>query len=548
MMPPAEAHILNADFLKTRGPFGLADASSADPTDRHEDFIDFPGTSGIATRQDDLKARVIVGRKGAGKTLYLRRSRAYAYDADELYADDIQQNLPLTSEIVKVADCYPKAVLTEKWMAIWRCAILRSLATHILHNKRLGFRVSSEDAELLTKGFTQVMRQAAKSHTPLSVYSQVREIIGRQDLNAVELDKLISNRQWEELEYTLGEIIHGCPPICFYIDAVDEEFRHAPAHWLMCQRGLFYQVMRLMRDTRLGGRLHVFICIRDHVYASVFESEHATRFLDADHIRVLEWDQRSIRLFLREKVRRLDATWLRDGDPSVAGWLGVDEVLNKARTVVETIDDYMLRHTRLLPRDVVVLGNALCKAMRTPDGVRPLEGADVRRVVHEAARVFGREQLEICANQIAADLMHEGAALQEISDLYTNSNPTFTGADVYQAGIRIELEAFLQGIGHDRFDRAEFSAAREVARGLFNNNGRYTDVMAVLWQNGLLGSIPASVEPGKAVFYSAAAHHNLRVEGDAESYALHPCLIDAVGLKSEGAGSYPVTPVAHDEI
>lgn len=539
---------LSSDFIKTRGPFGLADASWADPTDRHEDFIDFSGTSGIATRQDDLKARVIVGRKGAGKTLYLRRSRAYAYDADELYADDIQQNLPTTSEIVAVADCYPKAILTEKWMAIWRCAILRSLATHILHNRRLGFRVSKEDADLLTKDFRAIMGEAADSRTPLSVYSQVREIIGQPAVSGAELDGLISHRQWEELEYTLGELIHNCPPICFYIDAIDEEFRHAPAHWLMCQRGLFYQVMRLMRDTRLGGRLHIFICIRDHVYASVFESEHATRFMDAAHIRVLEWDAVSIRYFLREKVRRLDPRWLRDGDPTVAGWLGVDEVLNKRRGVVETTDDYLLRHTRLLPRDIVVLGNALCRRMRKLDGIRALDGGDVRSVVHETAYVFGREQLEICANQIAADLMHEGAALQEISDLYTNSDPTFTGSDVYQQGIRAELETFLQQIGRDKFDRTRFVKARSEALNLFHGNGRYTDVMAVLWQNGLLGTIPANMEAGKAFFYSAAAHHALRVEEESEFYALHPCLIDAVGLSSDGEGSDPITPIAHSEV
>jgi hypothetical protein len=536
------------DMFRSRGPFGLPDASSADPTDRHPDFIDFPGTGGIATRQNDLSARVIVGRKGAGKTLYLRRARAYAYDANELYADDIQQNLPTTTEIVAVADCYPKGVLTEKWMAIWRCAILRSLATHVLHNPRLGRRVGVEDAELLVDGFRDVMQEAADSRTPLSVYSQVREIIGAGSVTQPELDRLISHRQWEELEYKLGEVISDYPPICFYIDAIDEEFRHAPAHWLMCQRGLFYQVMRLLRDTRLGGRLHLFICIRDHVYASVFESEHATRFLDGSHIRLLEWDTTTIRRFLSEKIRRLGVEWLGDAEPTVAGWLGVDEILNTRRSVVEATEDYLLRHTRLLPRDIVVLGNELCRAMRTPEGTKPLSGADVRRVVSDVAHVLGREQLEVCANQIAADLMHEGAALQEISEIYTNSDPTFTGADVYQDGIRDELEGLLKRIGRDHFDQTRFAAARQESLELFGGNGRYTDVMAVLWQNGLLGTVSPGLDGGRAFFYSAAAHHHLRVEDQSESYVLHPCLIDAVGLVSDGAGSHPITPVAYGDI
>lgn len=73
----------------------------------------------------------------------------------------------------------------------------------------------------------------------------------------------------------------------------------------MCQKGLFYQVMRLLRDTRLGGRLHIFICIRDLTYASVFGSEHATRYLDPLHIRLLEWDSESIRYLFERKIERL---------------------------------------------------------------------------------------------------------------------------------------------------------------------------------------------------------------------------------------------------
>lgn len=528
--------------ISSRPPFGDPDASRGGL----EDFIDFDGMDGIATREDDLRARVIVGRKGAGKTLYLRRARAFANNSHDLYADDIQQNLPSTTDIVRVANLYPKGVLVEKWMAIWRCAILRSLASHMLCNARLGGdRLSEPERERLRQDFPAVMRAAAQTTTPLSVYSQVNEIIRDPAFSARWLDQMVSHRQWEELEYTLGDLLDRYPPICFYIDAIDDEFRHAPAFWLMCQKGLFYQVMRQLRDTRLGARLHIFICIRDHVYTSVFGGEHATRYLDPYHIRLLEWDSPSIAYFLEQKIGRLDPTLRPRGD-SVAAWLGTDYVHNERRDIDEPTLDYVLRHTRLLPRDIVNLGNVLCQRMQRRSAIaKRLTDKEIRAAVHYCAALFGREQLEICANQISADMMHEGAALQQISEIYTNTDPTFTGADTYQESVREKLSRFLQGIGRDRFDRETFARSREEGRRLFDG---YTDVMAVLWQNGLLGLIPEKLEDGRAIFYSAAGHHELWIEDAAPQYAFHPCLIDALNLKSDGPGSLPVCPVAYDEI
>ena len=100
-------------------------------------------------------------------------------------------------------------------------------------------------------------------------------------------------------------MIGRCKPIYFYLDAVDEEFSHAPMYWLRCQEGLFYQVMRLLRDHRLGGRLHVVVCIRDIVMSSVYRSEHAPRYYNEPHIRVLTWDRGSLLYLLEHKLQRL---------------------------------------------------------------------------------------------------------------------------------------------------------------------------------------------------------------------------------------------------
>jgi hypothetical protein len=86
------------------GPFGNPDGSRA-PIERVlHDFVDFrgdPAFGALATPADDATTRVIVGRLGAGKTVYLRRLRNFQARQDSVYADHPQQNLPTTETIVK---------------------------------------------------------------------------------------------------------------------------------------------------------------------------------------------------------------------------------------------------------------------------------------------------------------------------------------------------------------------------------------------------------------------------------------------------------------
>ncbi len=134
--------------------------------------------------------------------------------------------------------------------------------------------------------------------------ARLRDIINQRQ-TAYQLSEYLDDPLWDDLEDLLGEILSHCKPIYFYLDAVDEEFSHAPMYWLKCQEGLFLQVMRLLRDQKLGGRLHVVICIRDIVMSSVYRSEHAPRYYNEPHIRVLTWDRVSLLYLLEQKLRRL---------------------------------------------------------------------------------------------------------------------------------------------------------------------------------------------------------------------------------------------------
>ncbi len=309
------------------GPFGNPDGSRADIEDLISEFVDFggdPAYGHLATRANDSMVRVIVGKLGAGKTVYLRRLQDFQAHQDSVYADVPQQSLPKTEVVVKACQWFSDSVLVEKWMQIWERAIMRSLASHLLCRPELRHQLRDEQVEELEHSYARLLDDFRR---PRSIYSEVRDVINQRQ-TAHQLSTYLDDPLWDDLEDLLGEVVGQCKPIYFYLDALDEEFGHAPMYWLKCQEGLFYQVMRMLRDHRLGGRLHIVVCIRDIVMSSVYRSEHAPRYYNEPHIRVLTWDRSSLLYLLQKKLQRLPPSLLMrratSGPPTIGDWLGVN--------------------------------------------------------------------------------------------------------------------------------------------------------------------------------------------------------------------------------
>ena len=502
------------------GPFGNPDGSRADLEDVISDFVDFGGNPAyghLATRANDSKVRVIVGKLGAGKTVYLRRLQDFQSHQDSVYADGPQQSLPKTEVIVKACQWFSDSVLVEKWMQIWERAITRSLASHLLRNPELRQQVTDGEAAEIEHAYARLLDVVRR---PRSIYGQVRDIINGAQ-TAHQLSAYLDDPLWDDLEDLLGEVLTHCKPVYFYLDAIDEEFSHAPMYWLKCQEGLFLQVMRLLRDHKLGGRLHVVICIRDIVMSSVYRSEHAPRYYNEPHIRVLTWDRGSLLYLLEQKLRRLPPSLLMrraaGSSPTIGDWLGGNGLWTEPGTA-GTIDDYLLSHTRLIPRDIISLGNELSEEVlrHRQAGAKGVPVAALQAVVQRCAKRFGDSQLAQCANQISSDLMPQGAALQEYSELYTSTQ-------AYISGVQEDVRSFVRMIGVDQFPRTDLATLQEVADQHFENP---TNLATVLWQNGLLGYVD---DDGRRRFYSMNDVEQFHLPADASTYTLHPCLAYAVG-------------------
>ncbi len=510
-------------------PFGNPDGSRSSLNEILEDFVEFDRLKfgpGLGLMSDELDVRVIVGAKGSGKTVYLRRLQDAATQNKSLYADLLQQDLPDTNNIVKFCELYPHQYLSEKWERLWYCAILTSLCTHLLYHRELADRLALETREKLRKQLPENF----PFETPVSVYSELTDII-RQRSTQNQFDKYFDSPNWPQLEFWLGQALKDMPPIYFFLDSIDDKYDKAPMHWLECQTGLFQRTMRFLRDFALGGRFHVVIGIRDHVLASAYRSEHQNKFRGEPHIRLLDWNFDAIEFLLYKKIERLNENYLmkpqlRKSSPMEA-WLGTSTVENVSRHIIEQATHYLLRHTTLYPRDIVRLGNLLSQeVLRARAGGHDIvPQAAIRRCVSQIAKDIASEQLTVCANQIASSGMPPSAGRKEFTEVYVGDNE-------YVRSLADHIKEVIASIGKDRFTSRELYAASLRAKQIF---GDTSDVFTVLWLNRLLGYRTTARVENHVRFFSENSHDSFTVPANQHEYVFHPCLIDAVGIRATGS-------------
>jgi hypothetical protein len=514
------------------GPFGPPDGARANWEEIRRNFVDFANKAlldDLASPPNDRTARVIVGKKGVGKTVYLRRFQANAEQEPSIYAEAVDHNVPATEDVIRVCELYPVELAAEGWRWIWRRAIMRALVSHLLWKPQLREKITPANLEALE---TEFRARLGNPRGPHGVYAEASAIAAEAHSKGW-LARELRHRDWVDIENLLAEVLVPQPPICFYLDSVDEQFGSAPLYWLQCQKGLCQEVLELFRDERFGNRLHVVVSVRDLVRSSLLSGEHATRYLRVRHIRVLDWDHPSIRYLLNEKIRRLPERFCMnpEGD-GVRRWLGTDEIGNPSRGVTERLEDYLLRHTRQIPRDVVQLGNELCEKVEQArkEGEKAVSGEAIRNAVGAVSKEFAEEQIAVCANHLASDMMPVHAGRHDQTDFYTSS--------LYTGTVQDELCSFIKAVGTDRFPMRTLKEALDGAEGQTLRS--HPNPLKVLWLNGLLGYDPPDETQDQSHFYGAHDVADFQLPDDMQSYVFHPIVGHKVRIAA--AGDKPVRP------
>jgi hypothetical protein len=197
----------------------------------------------------------------------------------------------------------------------------------------------------------------------------------------------------------------------------------------------------------------------------------------------------------------------------------------------------LLRHTRLIPRDIVQLGNALCVEMdKARDRGEALSEAQIHRTVSQVAASAGREELLIVANHITSDAMPRWSVEMGIDEVYYDrmaEGETDEGAS-WQHFVRQRLIELLTELREDRFPAQRLTAFVKRCHAIFGD----VDVASILWQHGLLGYVEPGQQrrSGKAVFFTAITESPLRLALNEGSYVIPSIMIDTIGPPMKGIG------------
>jgi hypothetical protein len=518
-------------------PFGAPDGAAEDPGSFVE-FDDVGRWRDLALDDKDRRARILVGRRGSGKSRYLRKMQVSVQKEGLLDFGQRSEKISLNNLRWLYRSFPDRSERLEVWEKLWSCSIYAGVASFLLnsrHRSNTETKLSTEDRDFLA--------EEARSYVPggpreIPIVAVLNDIIESYK-DRSRLMTYVNDPIWLTIESIILDAISIATPIFCFIDALDDNYAQAPAESTDAQLGLIFFILRKVVDPTVQNRLHIVVTVRDVIYSALLESDNGQRYNNRLHIRCLDWDDRSSSFYLKQKIGRLSSQFCIGGkqdDSPIEKWLGFDTIGNSKRNgALENVEDYILRHTRFLPREINEIGNSLSKEIRAQKSLnRPIDPEKIRRIISSTAQSFARNMVnEVTLHSAALDQMHD---------------PKDPLAAQYIKYMNEAVTEFLAQIESEKFSKAKLENARQA----FSTaapwwapvfNGRTVLIEDVLWQHGLIGYRRAGDPERWVRYFNSAAW----AEGDlnatlpeAAHYYMHSALLDIRTLTTEQSA-----PIAH---
>jgi hypothetical protein len=276
------------------------------------------------------------------------------------------------------------------------------------------------------------------------------------------------------------------------------------------------------------------------VYAAALRSEHATRQVQNRHIKHLEWSPAHLNDFFVQKLRRVLS--IRASEQQVTldslfkKWLGFDKLKN-GRNQEESVYTYILRHSRMLPRDVILFGNAISEEIEYRTAAHKGFGdVSLRKAVASVAKIIGHETIGLCLNEMlsASEFFEEYIAIIKSRDIrlfdfrvYLEDKIARFFANVREEIIPLEtLRSAL--VTSDLATEADFQIGA-------NSYYRFDNV---LWRQGLLACEEDAGTRRWTFNWKGAVSADV-IPSRASRVGFHPSLIDVYGVRASPDG--PIT-------
>jgi len=408
-----------------------------------------------------------------------------------------------TETVVRFSQMFPRSTNSEAWSTIWRNAIHLSAAQYVLADDKRHGSANPADLDALQKVAT-ALTPAPDLLDPVEIASHlVKSMQGPTSFNQAKADP-----RWASLRRRLQTVLSDSRELYLFLDAVDDNYHYAPAYWLQCQRGLFYAIMTDQRTATLDSKLHVVISIRDLVYSSVLRGEHGLRYHNDDSIVIMSWSWDACAEFLEEKLQRLGGE-----SRSSAEFFGRTIVHNRQRNLDEPLTQYLLRHTRLTPRDVINVGNSILKLAASKEtSPALLDDAEIRGAVAESATLSARSAMSQAGNQLLTNVMPWNASRKEYSQAYIQESE-YTADNLVREICSILLQCESETFNNAKRLEVELEAERRFGRDCF--------FFDVLWQNRLVGYLSGS----RPRYYRGVVTDNATLP-EAEWYVINAIALD----------------------
>lgn len=504
-------------------PFGNTDGAQSNPQDLVENFIDIiPRSAAVGgVGEEFISMRFIVGSKGSGKTHYMCVLRERVLEKNKsnynsVFLSDIENSCDGTDLVIKFSQHYNSDILNEKWKLLWEKAIYCSVMSLFINVEELNERVSEDNLNLLKKYFEDLK---LTYDCRMGVYNYFVQILYIYDTKN-KVDEFLNHKVWFNVkELLIHKVLRISPPIYIFLDSIDDDYEHAPAYWQKCQKGLFIAVYKMLSVNIIREKLHIIVNIRDTVFASIKRSEHQTKIANESHILRLHWNKKSLSYFLDEKIRLLKECFFIGNfhNKNIQEWLGISQMHNKVRNCSEDVTNYIIRHTRCIPRDIINICNSLSKikVLKLEQSNLDVE-EEIRLRVSNCAKEIGDEMLAICAKQIVIDEMPKNS--HSFSDVYTS-------VDEYTKSRYNMLRQVLKNLDTDTFKKDDLKKLVEESKKIF---GRDIHILDILWLNGILGY----VNNEQVYFYMNHNSISTCLDQNYDEYVLRSCMIDALDVKN----------------
>lgn len=537
-------------------PFGKSEGAYEEFS-RLIEFNNALAWGGLHLDPSDLQIRIVVGKKGSGKTFYLRIMEDHTVRRDDIICFQPNRNRVDPNLVLRFSACLDDGILSSAWQTLWRRAFFFSICTHFFaatphHVVQEYSRNSSSFKKTVNEYRSHFLKEHAprfrdlQFDSPIGIFGSASYLTNIVD-DSDSFHEVANTSRWNQLESFLTGFMNSMPTIAYFLDSIDQDFRHAPAAYLDCQKGLYYAVRELLETNVFRNKLHVVITIRDLVFSAVCFSEHKTKQFADPHIRAMNWDKDSASYFFDKKIEdvhrsksdtyRVEDFFVNSSKKnSLIAWLGFEAITNSERNVTESAKDYIIRHTHAMPREIVVICNQVSIEIAKCHELKLAFSPErFKRVVNSISSDFSEELLKVCANYVASSSVTK----EFLFDSYepAGSFETIASDHYYQL-----LTKFINDVGTDTFTYEQLIKVLEqyqvaIEEGAEKTKYHLHRIENVLWQQGLIG-YREFFEGGKKTidhFYTDDLFKNdFFLPKERQLYVFHPGLIGLTNIKPTG--------------